>query len=150
MKFQPKSADDIKRESLIPTGEYDFEVIKAEDKVSKSGNEMIAIQMHVFVDGHARPCRDWLMEKMSYKLRHFCETTGLIGKYDAGEFGSSDCVGRTGKVSIVIKDSEEYGPQNSVKDYVVTDKKTEDPHYPPKAPQIPRPAPEDDPNAPPF
>jgi hypothetical protein len=119
MKFQPKSADDIKRESLIEPGEYDFEVLSAEDKVSKSGNEMIAVKLAVYVDGKARHAKDWLMEKMAFKLRHFCEATGLLAKYEAGDFTAADCQGRAGKVRIVIQDNPEFGPQNVVKDYVV-------------------------------
>ena len=137
MQFKPKSADDIKREGLIDTGVYDFEVTSAEDRKSKKGNDMIAIRISVYVDGNARPMRDWLMESMAYKLRHFCEVTGLLAKYEAGTLTAQDCQGMAGKVRIGIKDDEQYGPQNNVKDYVVAKAGLEPALTPPAKPSIP-------------
>ncbi len=117
MKFTPKTEEDLKREALLEAGTYDFEVVSAEDAVSKSGNEMIAIKLRVFSDRGERSVRDWLMPSMGFKLRHFAETTGMVAAYDAGTFNAEDCKGRTGRVILTIKDSEQYGPQNNVKDY---------------------------------
>ncbi len=118
MRFTPKTEDDLKRESLLDAGTYDFEVTKSEDAVSKSsGKEMIALTLRLFSDRGERTVRDWLMPSMGFKLRHFAETTGLLAKYEAGTMVANDCLGRTGKVILVIKDSEQYGPQNNVKDY---------------------------------
>jgi hypothetical protein len=118
MKFDPKTEEDLKRETLLDPGTYDFEVMKSEDAVSKnSGKEMIAITLRLFSDRGERTVRDWLMPSMGFKLRHFAETTGLLSKYYAGTMNANDCLGRTGKVILVIKDSEQYGPQNNVKDY---------------------------------
>ena len=118
MKFQPKTEDDLKREALLGTGVYDFEVIDAKDAVSKKGNDMIALKLRVFSnDQGERVVRDWLMPSMGFKLRHFAETTGLIGAYDAGTLSAADCQGRSGRVALVIKEDDQYGPQNAVKDY---------------------------------
>ncbi len=122
MQFQSKTDEQIQRESLIPPGEYDFQIAKAEDKKSKtSGADMIAMELSVYVGDKERVCRDWLMESMAFKLRHFCYSVGLGAKYEAGTFTAADCEGRGGKVKIIVKDSPEYGPQNSVKDYIVPD-----------------------------
>lgn len=117
MQFTPKTEEELKRESLLPPGLYDFDVMEAEEKVSKQGNDMIALKLKVFSDTGERHVRDWLMPSMGFKLRHFAETTGLVGAYEAGTLKAEDCKGRSGKVFLVIKDSEQYGPQNSVKDY---------------------------------
>lgn len=125
MKFTPKSNDQIKKEMLIPAGDYDFEVVKAEEKVSTSGNPMIALNLKVFTtDGGHRFCNDWLMTthpSLEYKFRHFCEGTGLEALYESGDVGAGDIQGRSGRCSIVVKDdkSGQYGPQNSVKDYLL-------------------------------
>lgn len=117
MQFQPKSEEDLKREALLAPGTYDFDVLSAEEKVSARGNDMIALKLKVYSDGGERHVRDWLMPSMGFKLRHFAETTGLLGAYDAGTLSAEDCKGRSGRVILVIKDDEKYGPQNSVKDY---------------------------------
>jgi hypothetical protein len=122
MEFTPKSNKQLKEEMLIPAGEYDFEVVKAEEKLSKSNNPMIALNLKVFVDGGTRFCNDWLMTTsaaMEFKFRHFCEATGLLDRYDSGQISAQDIQGVAGKVKIAVKDDEQYGPQNTVKDYIV-------------------------------
>jgi hypothetical protein len=119
MQFQSKTDQQIQEESLIPAGDYDFTVREAVEKKSKAGNDMIQLDMDVFVGDRERPMKDWLMEATAFKLRHFCYATGLGPKYDAGTLTAQDCVGKSGKVKIVQKANGDYGLQNSVKDYLV-------------------------------
>lgn len=126
MRFEPKTRQQIEdeekkrlEESLLPKGTYDFEVFRAEDKISSKGNDMIAIDIRVFApDGSMPFVKDWLLEVMAFKLRHFCETTGLIGKYDDGSLCAEDCLRASGKVQLDIEKAKgNYGPKNVVKDY---------------------------------
>ena len=119
MQFQSKTEKQIQEESLIPAGEYDFTVREAVEKKSKAGNDMIQVDMDIFVDGKERPLKDYLMESMAFKLRHFCFSIGLGCKYEAGTLSAVDCQGKSGKVKIIQKANGDYGLQNSVKDYVV-------------------------------
>lgn len=128
MQFKSKTDDEIQRESLIPAGVYDFQVISAQDKKSKtSGADMIALELSIYVGDKERVCKDWLMESMAFKLRHFCYAVGLGSKYEDGSLTAADCNGRAGKVRLVVKESEQYGPQNNVKDYVVPDADAKEP-----------------------
>jgi hypothetical protein len=146
MQFAAKTESQIREESLIPEGEYDFTVVQAANKTSKAGNDMIQLDLDIFVGGAERPMKDWLMEKMAFKLLHFCSATGLIAKYESGSLDAQDCVGKSGKLTVVIKDGQgAYGKQNSIKDYVVPVAAPKDNEpLPPKAPVY------DDPSAPPF
>jgi hypothetical protein len=124
MKFTPQTEEDLKRATLLAPGTYDFEVTSAEEALSKKAKErgetesdMIALKLRIFSDNGERTVRDWLMPSMGFKLKHFADTTGLTGAYDAGTLCAEDCKGRSGRVILVIKDSEQYGPQNNVKDY---------------------------------
>lgn len=121
MRFQPKSEDELKRERLMPDGEYDFTVAEAQEKQSAKGNDMLAIKLTVYTpDGSERTTRDWIMAG-SLKLREFCYATGLDGVYEAGELTDQDCVGRSGRAHIVTRDDKtgQYGPQNAVKGYII-------------------------------
>jgi hypothetical protein len=121
MQFEPKTEKQLQEEVLLPKGIYPFDVQRAEAKRSKAGNDMIALELRVYTpDGKERMIRDWLMAQMGFKLFHFCAYTGLSQKYDAGTLQSHDCEGKSGFVEIVVKDdkSGQYGPSNSVKDYV--------------------------------
>lgn len=122
MDFTPKTEKALKEEMLIPVGEYDFECVKAEEKTSKSGNPMIAINLKVFVGDGVQYANDWLMTtnpSMEFKFRHFCEATGLLQAYEAGRITPDDIKGVAGRVKIGQKDDAQYGPQNTVKDYLV-------------------------------
>lgn len=117
MRITPKSQEEIDLEGLLEKGVYDFEVLKAEDKVSKKGNEMIHVKLKVFHEDGFQFVDDWLMEAMSYKLRHFCETANLLDRYESGELAAEDCIGRSGRVKIDIEPAGEYPAKNVVKDY---------------------------------
>ena len=118
MKFQPKTEEQLQRESLLEPGIYDFEVQSAEDTTSSAGNDMIATTLKVFrPDGGHILVNDWLLEKMAFKLIHFCRTTGLDAIYDSGDLAAQHCLGRSGKVLLIIKQDPGYAPKNAVKDY---------------------------------
>lgn len=120
LNFRPKSEEELAEEQLAPAGEYDFTVIHAEDATSRNGNSMIKVKLGIY-RGHAigNHVYDYLLEKMEYKLRHFCATTGLMGKYEAGTLCAEDCKGRSGRVKLAIDYNDDYPPKNVAKDYVV-------------------------------
>lgn len=118
MKTNPKSEAALREEMLLPAGDYDFEVLDAVDKLSQKGNEMIAVKLAVFrPNGSRQYVNDWLMEKMAFKLRHFCYSVGLGEKYEAGDLDAESCKGRTGRVTLKIEEQEGFGSRNAVKDY---------------------------------
>lgn len=124
MKFSPKSQEELAHANLMSEGVYPFEIIEAEDKKSKSGNDMIQLKLKVWdKNGHERVIYDYLLEALHFKLRHFAESTGLLQKYEGGEFTSSDCLGKSGNAHIIIQKGREnaeggfYPDKNSVKDY---------------------------------
>lgn len=120
MQFTPKTEKQLSEERMLPAGVYDFEVMKAENKISKSGNEMIKITLRVFApDGSTLLVDDYLMEAMQFKLLHFCECAGLMSKYEAGTLEAFDCEGVAGKVNLKQDPAKDnFQAKNSVKDYV--------------------------------
>jgi hypothetical protein len=131
MRFTPKTKEELQTLNLIPPGEYNFEVIEAYDKdkyggplKSQSGNEKISLKLKIWdANGKERLIFDNLLtlESWAYKLYNFCATTGILSKYESGSIEAKDCIGRTGKVRIVIEKDKtgDYKDKNSVKDYVV-------------------------------
>lgn len=121
MQFQPKSEKDIQSAMLLPKGDYDFEVLEAADTKSKSGNDMIKVNLGIY-QGDAIRIRvfDYLLSAMEAKLRHFCDTCGILAAYEAGTLCAADCKGRAGRVRLIIEEDEtgKYDPKNVVKDYI--------------------------------
>lgn len=125
MRFAPKSEQELQVMSLLEPGLYKFQVSSATDETSKSGRDMIKLVLSVWdKDGNQHNIFDYLLDAMAYKLRHFCEATGLIAKYDHGEILAADCLNRSGYMHLEIKEGEQkqdglrYPSRNSVKDYV--------------------------------
>lgn len=129
MQFTPKSESELQQSLLLEAGLYPFQVMHAEDAISKSGNEMIKLTLKVWnKDGSERVIYDYLLEAMAFKLRHFCASAGLIGNYEAGNLKAADCIGKLGKVDIIMQSGQPnpmggyYPDKNSVKDYLAPDK----------------------------
>lgn len=120
MRFTPKTEEEVQQESLLPDGVYDFEVAQATDKLSQKGADMIEIKLRVFYEDSHRVITDYLLEAMLWKLKHFCEATGLSGEYASGALSSQMCVHRAGRVKLRIEKDKtgKYKDKNSVVDYI--------------------------------
>lgn len=121
MRFTPKSEKEVSQFDVFDPGIYDFEVIKAVEEVSKNGNDMIHLVLKVFGRGidESTLVHDYIMEAVAFKLRHFAYAVGLDDEYDSGILEADDCLNRSGKVVLRIKQDKGYAPKNEVKDYVV-------------------------------
>ena len=122
MRFTPKTAKEIAEMRILPDGEYPFQITSAVDKVSSKGNDMIEVWMRVFKpDGNFIQVVDYLMESMAYKLRHACEATGLIDRYESGQLQPDELVEKTGMLKLTTqKGTGGYSDKNVVKDYIVS------------------------------
>lgn len=124
MNFSPKTAEELQLAELIPEGEYDFKVLSAEDAVSKKGNDMLKLKLAVYVGQREYHVFDYLLEAMAFKLRHFCESTGLMHQYEDGTLSANNVDGAAGIVVIELekpKEGSKYGPKNVVSDYISRD-----------------------------
>jgi len=125
--FTPMTEEEIKSLNIMDSGIYDFEVIKAEQSISKSGNPMIKLMLKVWdTNGREHIIYDYLVStsNMMYKIKHFCESVGLEDKYKLGTFDENDCVGKCGKVDIIIQKGQSspnggnYPDKNTARDYI--------------------------------
>lgn len=119
MRFTPKSEEEMN--PLLPPGDYDAEVIKAEETVSSKGNDMIKLTLCLYdTDGAKVFITDYLLEAMLKKLKHFCDSAGLAEVYARGELTAEACRGATVIVKIKQKIDEtgQYPPKNEVDDYL--------------------------------
>ena len=121
MKFTPKTDAEIAEEQakFKPLkGIFDFEVTEASDEISNAGNDMIKVVIGVWrPDGSQVLIKDYLLAAMAFKFKHFCEATGMLDRYEAGDVNAGDCLGKTGQVELKIKkvEDKEY---SEVKDYI--------------------------------
>lgn len=122
MQFTPKTEKEVAEAGLLPKGTYDFEIVEAKDKVSKSNNEMIELKVAIYDEnGSARFIFDYLLESVAYKLRHAAYACGLGAHYENGVLSAHDFVGKSGQAEVIIQKDKtgQYSDKNSVRDYVV-------------------------------
>lgn len=127
MSFTPRSEEyleeEAKKRGPWPNGVYSFEVIHAEDQTSKkTGNPMIYLEMNIFNDGmEKKTIKDYLVSAMEFKLRHACETCGILDRYETGALSADDFIGRSGMVKLGIeRGTPPYADKNIVRDYEVS------------------------------
>lgn len=123
--FTPKSDSELQNERLLEIAEYDFSIIKAEDKKSKTtGAEMIALTVGVYTGEGDRQqwVNDFLVftDKAMFKVSQFCKATGLYGLYKAGNLSARDCHGRVGRCKVGIEPERDgYPAKNKITSYVI-------------------------------
>ena len=123
MRFTPKTEKEIVEDKLYPEGTYGFQIISADERVSKSGNDMIELKLQVYSnEGKFILVNDYLLESMMFKLLHACEACGLQSKYESGQLDAEDFIDKTGYLKLTIQKDKtgQYPDRNSVKDYVVS------------------------------
>jgi hypothetical protein len=121
MRTTPKTAKEIAESGLWPAGTYDYEVLTAEDTISKAGADMIKLKVKIFNDeGNSQIVFDYLLDAMPAKLRHAAEAFGLIEEYEAGGFDAIECEGKTGRCKVTIQKDKtgSYPDRNSISDYI--------------------------------
>lgn len=126
MRFTPKTEEELQMSTLIEEGTYNYQVLDAKESLSKAGHEMIELKLMIWdKESKERVMFDYLLEAMGHKLRHFCDSHGMLDKYNAGLLSSTDCWGKQGNVHVIVQQGKPnpaggtYPSRNSVKDYVI-------------------------------
>src|SRR5579862_980126 len=129
-KFAPKPESEVnKRFEILANGRYPFTVLESGIVASKSekNSGRLMVKVNLVVHGPAFDTRiydyfaDWFSE---WKLKHFCETTGMAKQYVAGEVDPSEnaWLDKTGFVKIGSEPDKKTGdPRNVVVDYMPDD-----------------------------
>lgn len=120
--FTPHTEEEIAKLSLLEKGNYQFEVRSSVQKVSKSGNDMIEIVLRIWdKSGKEHSLYDYLLEKMPYKIKHFCDSIGFSKQYESGKLFAEEFVGKCGEVKVYIEEKSGDSPKNRVADYMFND-----------------------------
>jgi len=126
MKFNVVTEEEINHKNLLEPGIYQFQVLNAEDCISKRGNEMIKLVIKVWDKDNHKPyiIYDYLLEAFPHKIKHFTDVTNLAHRYQSGVLCAEDCINNIGYAHVVISSGDgEYPDRNSIKDYVKSDEK---------------------------
>jgi hypothetical protein len=121
MEFNPSDSAPRSGFELLPAGEYDVEVIEAEERTSQKGNQMIALTLQTrHPDGYDSRVWDFLVSVPAavFKIKMFCEAAGLQKQFEGGRLTAEDCVGGKAVATIIIEDGREgFSDRNSIQEY---------------------------------
>lgn len=130
MQFDPKDVGEYERKAL-PEGEYDFEVIDAENVVfDDDGNlhDQIRLKCKVFGDDESIITSCWVGYPKLWKLKQFCDAVGLGGEFEKGEISPDECVGKAGRALLGI-----WKERNTFRKFLPDDQKPKKPKADKKA-----------------
>lgn len=119
---------EMRTKFLLPAGEYPFIVNHVEKAVSKAGNDMLVVTLAIAsANGKMIQIKDYITDKMRFKLKHFLETLGLT--YGTSQVNISDILNKTGSVILKVEKGESdsqggfFPDKNVVRDYAHADAK---------------------------
>lgn len=122
MNTTPRTEEELKKMQLAPEADYAIEVLEASDEISKNtGHDMIRLKIGIYdTDAIRWRLFDYLLDSLPAKLRHACDTFGILDKYQAGTVSAKDFMGRTGHAKVVITEDKngKYPPKNTIRDYI--------------------------------
>lgn len=129
MNFKPQTEQEIIESKLWPKADYDFEIVDAFDKNSKtSGKPMIELKLKLSrAGGSTRIISDYLLVETPEKLLHAATAVGLLDKYKTGSLSGEDFRGKRGKLKLAIEKDKKhvYPDKNTVLDYVCASQRVE-------------------------
>ena len=119
-EYNPKEVKD-KTFICLPEGEYEAEIMTAENKVSKSsGYPMIELQLNCHAPNVAAAVRvfDYIVNPMSlWKLKSICRCCGM--DFDDGEIDEQLLVGKRMTVKLKVRPATDiYSEKNEVFAYL--------------------------------
>jgi hypothetical protein len=98
----------------VPPGEYQVEVVSAEERESKNGNETIALRLSIEGEGDARTFPDHLVftESCYWKIAQFLTAMGEEATDDK-DIRAADYVGRRARAVVGVQKFKGL-PQNKI------------------------------------
>lgn len=124
MRFEPKTREELS--NLLQEGIYKGHVKTAIEKTSRSERQMFALEVEIYdSEGRAKNVKDYIVlsEDMQWKLYDFCDSAGIMDRYNAGEVSAEDCLDRTVFCRVTRKEAEgDFPAKNEIKGYLTADK----------------------------
>lgn len=114
-KYNPEDAI-----SCLPDGEYTLAILKAEDTVSKAGNDMTVVTFEAFGDTRKGKVTEYIVNPVTlYKLKQIAKALGpaAVAQFDKGEFAPEEHIGDTLRAVLAVE-SDDFGDKNKVKKYL--------------------------------
>lgn len=125
MQFQSLSHEQsLSQRSPLADGRYEFSVVSGKETESKNGDPMFELQLAIYKSSGGEITKKvWLLPthpKMGWLFRHFCNSIGILDKYEAGFVELEDILNAPKNGILSISNKEKDGRiECNVTDYLV-------------------------------
>lgn len=117
-RFNPDVPTEV---GLVPAGRYEAEILNAELRTSKAGNEMLEITYRLTgPNGEPAVLKDYLVStpRAQWKIKRFCKALGV--EYDRGEIDPDSLRGESITLEVALEEDAQTGrDRNTIADYAV-------------------------------
>jgi hypothetical protein len=103
--------------TLIPSGEYNFKVIKSLEGLSKAGKPMLTLTVSVWDENDHKTTIPWRCLLDSGFLRSVAQGCGLLEKYESGKLEAYDFDNKEGKCLVEVEDKGLYEKTNIIQTF---------------------------------
>lgn len=120
MQFKPKTDEELALAGLWADGEYNFEVVGAEDKISKSsGNEMIELELKFHDQGATKTVKSYITATQEFRLKSAAYCMGLGAQYETGTLGAGHFIGKKGRATLKTEPANgDFKAKNGVNEFI--------------------------------
>jgi hypothetical protein len=134
LPYKKWTEEEVEGRNASDAGDYPFKIVGAIQKSTKGGvdrngqqkqiHQMLEIDLEFHdINGVVKKQKDWIVfvENMDWKLRHLANACGLLDVYEDDRLEDAHLRGKTGVLTLGIKEVERDGQKNKmnfVKDYV--------------------------------
>lgn len=119
MKFDPLlCVKNIRSYGMPEPDLYDFEVVRAEDMLSKKHVPMIKLYLRLNKNNQHNWIIDYLPSNTTWKIKQFLHSIGMNDLFEKGEVHIEDCILKKGILKIIHVEHETYGIQAKVESYL--------------------------------
>ena len=114
MKYNPKDAV-----RLLPAGKYAATVAAVYDAVSKSGKEMVVVEIDVWAGDAPVRLKEYITADGIWKLKTIAKALGRLEAFESStEVNAADYVGYGCAVELTVEEGKNgYDDQNRIKKY---------------------------------
>ena len=100
-----RSSEPTARPDFVEPGEYNVEVVNAEETVSQKGSDMIELKLRVQPSGAVFFDHLVFMESAFWKIDAFRAATGEnVAANEEVEIRADDLIGRTGRARLIVEE----------------------------------------------
>ena len=103
--------------SIVPSGDYDFKIVKSVEGASKAGKPMLTLTVTIGDAANHKTTVFWRCLLDSGFLRNVAQGCGLLEVYESGKLEAHDFDNKEGTCLVEVEENALYEKNNTIKTF---------------------------------